>query len=69
MPCIGCIEDYPVIEEAIQYGIEARGQRDRMAIQIACFWIDGWLAAGGNGSVTEQDAHIIREGVKNYIFI
>jgi hypothetical protein len=40
-----------------------------MAIQIAYFWIEGWLAAGGDGTITEQDAHIIREGVKNFYFM
>lgn len=66
---MSCIEDYPIIEQAIKYGVETRGKEDAMAIQIAYFWIEGWLAAGGDGTITEQDAHIIREGVKNFYFM
>ena len=66
---MSCIEDYPIIEQAIKYGVDAIGQENAMAIQIAYFWIEGWLAAGGDGRITEQDAHIIREGVKNFYFM
>ena len=66
---MSCIEDYPIIEQAIKYGVETRGKEDAMAIQIAYFWIEGWLAAGGDGRITEQNANIIREGVKNFYFM
>lgn len=66
---MSCIEDYPIIEQAIKYGVDAIGQENAMTIQIAYFWIEGWLAAGGDGTITEQDAHIIREGVRNYYFM
>jgi hypothetical protein len=39
-----------------------------MAIQIASFWIDGWLE-GKKGKITEEDAQIIRMGVQNYYFV
>lgn len=66
---MSCIEDYPIIEQAINFGVESIGQKNAMAIQIAYFWIEGWLAAGGDGTITEEDARIIRNGVKNYYFM
>lgn len=60
--------NHPIIEEAINFGVDAMGQRCAMAIQIAYFWIEGWLAAGGDGTITEEDAHTIREQIKNYHF-
>ena len=68
MPNIGCIEDYPVIEEAIQFGVNAYGKPGVMAIQFATFWIEGWLAARKD-TISDRDANIIRQGVQNYIFI
>ena len=38
-------EDYTIIETAIEYGVSVWGKKDIMAIQIAGFWIDGWLEA------------------------
>lgn len=66
---MSCIEDYPIIEQAIQYGVDTIGQQNMMAIQLAYVWIEGWLAAGGDGTITEEDARIIREGVRNYYFM
>ena len=60
--------DHPIIEEAINYGVDAMGQRCAMAIQIAYFWVEGWLAGGGNGTVTADEAREIREAVRNYHF-
>ena len=62
------IEDYPVIEEAIQFGIKSWGKRDTMAIQIASFWIEGWLAAKKD-QLSDTDVNIIRQEVQNYFFI
>ena len=64
---MACIEDYPIIEDAIEFGVRSWGKREVMAIQIATFWIEGWLAAQTN--ISETDANIIRNGVKNYFFI
>ena len=60
--------NHPIIEQAIAYGVNAMGQRNVMAIQVAYFWIEGWLAAGGDGTITEEDVHTIREQIKNYHF-
>jgi len=38
-----------------------------MAIQIAYYWILGWLAAKEN--ISDEDRNIIEQGVKNYYFI
>lgn len=63
-----CLEDYPIIETAINYGLSAWGKHEAMAIQIARFWVDGWLEAN-KGKVSEEDAKIIRRGVDNWIWL
>ena len=65
---MACLEEYPIIETAIKYGVSAWGKEDIMAIQIAGFWIDGWLAANA-GKITPEDAMIIKMGVQNYYFV
>ena len=72
---MACLEDYPIIEKAINYGLRVRGQmlrtQDHSEItveQIAKFWVDGWLEAN-KGKVSEEDAKIIRRGVDNWIWI
>jgi len=63
-----CIEDYPIIETAINYGVNAWGKCESMAKQIAQFWVDGWLEAN-KGKVSEEDAKIIHKGIDNYIWL
>jgi len=65
---MSCIEDYPIIEDAIEFGVKAWGKKDTMAIQIATFWIEGWIAAKEN-ELSDVDVNIIRNGVKNFYFI
>lgn len=65
---MSCIEDYPIIEDAIEFGVTAWGKKDKMAIQIASFWIEGWIAAKEN-ELSDEDVNIIRNGVKNFYFI
>ena len=65
---MACLEDYPIIEDAIKYGVNARGKSDALAIQIARFWVDGWLKANKD-KVSEEDAQIIRRGVDNWIWL
>lgn len=65
---MACLEDYPIIEDAIKYGVNTRGKSDTLAIQIARFWVDGWLEANKN-TVSEEDANIIRKGVDNWIWM
>ena len=65
---MSCIEDYPIIEQAIRYGVKSWGKEDAMAIQIAGFWIEGWITAKKN-ELTDEDINIIRNGVKNFYFM
>ena len=68
MGCLmGCLEDYPIIEQAIEFGVTQWGKKEAMAIQIAYYWILGWLAA--KEGLSDEDRHIIEQGVKNYYFI
>lgn len=64
---MSCIEDYPVIEQAIEFGVSQWGKKEAMAIQIVYYWILGWLAAKEN--ISDEDRNIIEQGVKNYYFI
>lgn len=68
-----CIEDYPMIETAIQYAINVLGvgpgcsERSTHEIRMtALTWIDGWIAGKG---ISEEEAEILRRGVENYIFL
>lgn len=65
---MACLEDYPIIETAINYGLNAWGKPEAMAIQIGRFWLDGWLEANKN-KVSEEDAKIMRRGVDNWIWL
>ena len=64
---MSCLEDYPIIEQAIEFGVEQWGKREAMAIQIAYYWILGWLAA--KTDLSPIDKNVIEQGVKNYYFI
>lgn len=67
MSMLACIEDYPVIETAINFGVEAIGKQNALAIQIASYWMEGWIAAHPN--LSKDDINILRQGVKNWYFI
>lgn len=64
---MACIKDYPIIETAIQYGVSSWGKKDIMAIQIAGFWIDGWLEAKA-GEISPDVALFIKTSVQKYCF-
>ena len=67
MSMLACIEDYPVIETAINFGVETIGKQNVLAIQIAAYWMEGWIAA--HPKLSEDDTNILRQGVKNWYFI
>ena len=67
MNMLACIEDYPVIETAINFGVEAIGKQNALAIQIASYWMEGWITA--HPKLSEDDINILRQGVKNWYFI
>lgn len=60
-------EDYTIIETAIEYGVSVWGKKDIMAIQIAGFWIDGWLEAKA-GEISPDVALFIKTSVQTYCF-
>lgn len=66
-----CIEDYPIIETAINKGTELACKYNyngstKVITMLALAWVDGWITSN---KVSEKEANIIRTGVKNYIFI
>jgi hypothetical protein len=63
----GCIEYYPIIEQAIEFGVAQWGKKEAMAIQIAYYWILGWLSA--KEYISDEDRNAIEQGVRNYYFI
>lgn len=65
---MACLEDYPIIETAINYGLKVCGKPGTMANKIARFWVDGWLEANKN-TVSDEDAKVIRRGVDNWIWL
>ncbi len=57
-----------LVDEAVDYGVKAwGGKKDVMAIQIARFWIDGYIK--GNSNLTEDDKKSLIATIDNYFFI
>ena len=55
----------PLVKRAVDYGVSCWGKRDTLALQIARFWMDGYIA-GSN--LTEDDTHHLYETLNNYHF-
>jgi len=57
-----------LVDEAVAYGVKAwGGKQEAMALQIARFWIDGYIK--GNSNLTEADKKSPIATVDNYLFI
>ena len=57
-----------LVDEAVAYGVNAcGGKQEIMALQIARFWIDGYIK--GNSNLTEADKKSLIVTVDNYYFI
>jgi hypothetical protein len=57
-----------LVDEAVDYGVNAwGGKKHVMALQIARFWIDGYIK--GNSNLTEADKKSLVATVDNYFFI
>jgi len=57
-----------LVDEAVAYGVNAcGGKQEIMALQIARFWIDGYIK--GNSNLTEADKKSLIATVDNYYFI
>ena len=54
-----------LVKRAVDYGFSSSGKRDTLALQIARFWMYGYIA--GN-SLTLDDAHHLYEALDNYHF-
>lgn len=57
-----------LVDEAVAYGVKAwGGKRHVMALQIARFWIDGYIK--GNSNLTEADKQSLIATIDKYYFI
>lgn len=57
-----------LVDEAVAYGVNAcGGKQEVMALQIARFWIDGYIK--GNSNLTEADKKSLIATMDNYYFI
>lgn len=56
------------IDDAVDYGVQSlNGQKSAMALQIASFWLDGYIA-GKNGNITDDDVCALKATLNNYYF-
>lgn len=57
-----------LVDEAVAYGVNAcGGKQEVMALQIARFWLDGYIK--GNANITEGDKKSLIATMDNYFFI
>ena len=54
-----------LVKRAVDYGVSSWGKRDTLALQIARFWMDGYIAGS---SLTEDDTNHLYEMLDNYYF-
>ena len=54
-----------LVKRSVDYGVSSWGKRDTLALQIARFWMDGYIAGS---SLTEDDTHHLYETLNNYHF-
>ena len=54
-----------LVKRAVDYGDFSWGKKDTLALQIARFWMDGYIAGS---SLTEDDTHHLYETLNNYHF-
>ena len=57
-----------IIDKAVAFGVESFGQQSAMALQIAAFWLEGYIY-GNETRLTEDDIKSLRATMKNYLFI
>jgi len=57
-----------IIDKAVKFGVESFGQQSAMALQIAAFWLEGYIE-GRKNEITEDDIKSLRATMKNYFFI
>ena len=58
-----------IVDKAVNFGVNAlNGQKNVMALQIASFWLEGYIE-GRKNEITEDDIKSLRATMKNYFFI
>ena len=58
-----------IVDKAVDFGVNAlNGQKNTMALQIASFWLEGYIE-GRKNEITEDDIKSLRATMKNYFFI
>jgi len=58
-----------IIDKAVKFGVDSfNGQNTAMSLQIASFWLEGYIEARKN-EITEDDINSLRVTMKNYFFI
>lgn len=57
-----------IIDEAVKFGVKSWGKTEAMALQIASFWLEGYIY-GNEPRLTEDDIKSLRATMKNYFFI
>ena len=54
-----------LVKRAVDYGVSSWGKKDAMALQVARFWLDGYLASC---SFSIEDKKQLNETLNNYHF-
>ena len=54
-----------LVKRSVDYGVSSWGKKDAMALQVARFWLDGYIA--GN-SFSIDDTNQLYETLDNYHF-
>lgn len=58
-----------IIDQAVAYGVNVlNGQKSAMSLQIARFWLDGYIE-GRKNYITEDDIKSLQATMNNYFFI
>ena len=57
-----------IIDQAVKFGVESIGQQNVLALQIAGFWLEGYISGKGD-TISEGDIKTLRATMKNYFFI
>ena len=56
-----------IVDRAVEYGVNAlNGQKNTMALQIARFWLDGYI--DGCDGIIANDIESLRTTMNNYYF-
>ena len=54
-----------LVKRAVDYGVSSWGKKDTMALQIARFWLDGYIVGS---SFTDDDTNQIYKTFNSYCF-